>query len=704
MSYAKELHIDVETRSIVDLRKTGSHAYFEHTSTALWCVAYSFDQEEPAIWRPGQPCPERIRDHILAGRVITAWNAVFERLAFRYLLSFVYGWPMPADAQFQCTMTEALAMNMPGKLEAAAPAFGLDIVKDQEGHRLMMRMCRPRRFDDDGKPVWWDEEEKRTRLDEYCLQDVRTEVALGGRVMRLKASEQELYLLDMKINDKGVYIDKPLCESAQVVVDLTKKRLNDELKYVTSGAVGSVKQVAVLIKWLAENGVVTKSVDREHIEDLLARDDISGPCRRALEIRQEGSKSSVAKIDAMLLRRQRDGRARGNLQFYGASATGRWAARGIQLQNLTRPKIIGCKKAEPTPIDRQIENAILAVESESPSWIELIYGTPITLVSDCVRSMICAEKGNILMASDFSNIEGRMVAWLAGQGDKLDAFRAFDAGTGPDIYLIQAAAIYGCSIEEAAPHRQIGKVGELSLGFQGGPRAFAKMSKNYGVRIGELYGPIWAMAASEFKDQAKDGWGEHGKRTGMAQEAWLAAEVIKLAWRDKNNFIQAFWGEIEEAAIQAVRNPGEATRAGYVIYKKVGSFLFCLLPSGRALSYPYPTLRDVKTPWGATRQQVFYKSIDQYTRKWGDKAFYGGLGVENITQAAARDIMAEAMKRVDDAGYDVILSVHDEAVSEIPEDFGSLEEYNELMAEQPQWCPGLPISVAGWRGKRYRKG
>lgn len=700
----EELHFDVETRSIIDLPDTGAHLYFEHASTALWCAAYSFGKEEPAIWRPGMSCPQRVHDHIVAGGTITAWNAAFERLAFRHILTFIHGWPAPDDRQFRCTMTESLALNMPGQLEKAAPAFGLSIVKDDKGHRLMKQMCRPRSYDGNNKPIWWDDEEKRERLEVYCLQDVRTEVAVGERVMRLRASEQELYFMDMKINDRGVYIDADLCQAAQKIVDISIDRLNEELTRITGNEVGALTNVAQLTRWLNSMGVECTSLDRESIEDLLILDNLPDDCRRALEIRQEGSKTSTAKISAMLQRRQKDGRMRGNLQFYGASATGRWAARGAQLQNLTRPKILGSKKAKPTPLDEQIETAISTIHQGSAVWIELIYGAPLTLVSDCIRSMICAPAGKRLMASDFSNIEGRMVAWLAGQEDKLDAFRAYDEGTGPDIYLVAAAGIYGVSIEDAEPHRQIGKVGELSLGFQGGPRAFAKMSKNYGVRIGQLFGPIWEMAAAEFKEQAIDGWPEHGKRSGMAREAWLASEVIKLAWRAKNYRIAAFWGELEEAAITAVANPGTITQAGYIKYRKVGSFLFCLLPSGRALSYPYARLEEKKTPWGEMRHQIVYKAIDQYTRKWGDKAFYGGLGVENVTQAASRDVMAEAMLRVDKAGYDVVLSVHDETVSEIFENFGSLEEYNILMAQQPLWCPGLPISVAGWCGKRYRKG
>lgn len=704
-----ELHFDVETRSPIDLTKVGAHLYFEHPETDLWCAAYSFGQEEPAIWRPGEPCPERVSAHIRAGGVITAWNAAFERLAFRHVLATRYGWPLPADRQFRCTMTESLGMNMPGKLEKAAPAFGLNIEKDDEGHRLMMRMRRPRKPKKGeelapGQYLWWDDAERRARLDAYCKQDVRVEAAIGKLVMRLRPIEQELYFLDMAINDRGVYIDKELCEAAERIVEISSARLDEEMHKVTAGQVSSCSAVVQLCDWLDARGVSTKSVDKEHIEDLLIRDDLPNDCRRALELRQEGSKTSTAKIGAMLRRRQADGRMRGNLQFYGASATGRWAARGAQLQNLKRPEIIGGKKDEPTPLEEQINTMVDYIHIGSSVLIELVYGRPLTLVSDALRSMICAPEGRILRSSDFSNIEGRGVAWLAGQEDKLDAFRAFDAGTGPDLYLVAASGIYNVPIKDAKPHRQIGKVAELALGYQGGPRAFAKMAKGYGVRIAQLHGPIWEMAADEHKEAALAGWEDRGRKAGMSEEGWLASEVIKLAWRSKNWKIEQLWRDTEAAAIDAMRDPGAVTMAGMVKFRKVGSFLFCLLPSGRGLCYPYPKLREKETPWGEMKHQVIYKSIDQFTKKWGDKAAYGGLLVENITQAVARDVMAEAMLRVEKAGYNCVLTVHDEIVVEDDIDFGSMEEFNALMTELPAWAKGFPITAGGWEGVRYRKG
>ncbi len=421
------LHLDFETRSEADLKKVGAHQYFEHPSTTVLCAGYSFGGEEPELWLPDDIfVPDRIVDHVKSGGIIAAWNANFERLAWRSVMTKKFNFPPVADHQWQCTMTESLAMNMPAQLKDAAPAFGLNIVKDDIGHRLMMKMCKPRKprkvimecpncADDvspssenkcqwcDGQQVIWEQDaadrgyvfwhekpEDLLRLGEYCRQDVRVEHEISKRVLRLRPSEQKLYLLDMKINDRGVYINKKLCEAAEVIVKTATARLDDEMKRVTSGEVGACTNVTQLVQWLGTRGVKTESVDRESIEDLLILE-LPDDCRRALELRQEGSKTSTAKIGSMLARRQADGRMRGNLQFYGASATGRWAARGTQLQNLTRPQILGSKAFKDVPLEEQIESAIKAVYGGSAIVLELLYGRPLTLIADLVRSMICAE-------------------------------------------------------------------------------------------------------------------------------------------------------------------------------------------------------------------------------------------------------------------------------------------------------------------------
>ncbi len=418
--------------------------------------------------------------------------------------------------------------------------------------------------------------------------------------------------------------------------------------------------------------------------------------RRALELRQEAGKTSTAKVSKMLEMRGEGGRMRGNLQYWGAG-TGRWAARGAQLQNLPRPKI------------KDVDGAIdLIIKSKSHKWVELMYGPPLGVVSDCIRGMIGCAKGHVMLSADFSNIEGRVLAWLAGQHNKLDAFRAFDAGTGPDLYLVAAAGIFGCSIEKALEFRQIGKVSELALGYQGGPNAFAKMAGNYGLRIGEHYEVVWHAAHAEHKEAALSGWEMRGKKSDMTKEAWLAAEVIKVAWRAFNDKVQKYWWLLEDAAVKAVKHPGSLqTVVGAdmpeIAYKVSGSFLFCRLPSGRSIVYPYPRIKAQTTDWGAVKEGVIYKCVDAITRKWNDKSLYGGLCAENVTQGVARDIMAEAMTRLDNAGYTIVNTVHDEIIVEEKAGSVNLDDFIKLMEVPPAWAKGCPIAASGWIGERYKK-
>ena len=326
--------------------------------------------------------------------------------------------------------------------------------------------------------------------------------------------------------------------------------------------------------------------------------------------------------------------------------------------------------------------------------------TALQAVSDSIRGMIAAPPGKEIIAADFTAIESRVLAWLAGQEDKLDLFR-----NDGDVYCAQASQIYARKIvpgDPQPPERLAGKVSELSCGFQGGARAAAKMAANYGLKLEPALPAVTASATKYNLEKAHESWDSRGKSSGMTEEAWLAAELIKLAWRDANPKIVQFWYDLENAALDAVAAPGQVIPCGPVAYVKKGSFLFCRLPSGRVLTYPYARIESVKTPWGR-KEAVVYKTVDGYTRNWCDKAFYGGLGAENVTQATARDVMAEAMLRASAAGYPLIITIHDELVGEVDIGFGSLEEFLELLCELPSWAKGLPIAADGWRGPRYRK-
>lgn len=701
----KPLHIDFETRSTVDLPKANAYIYFDDPTTDVWCAAYAFGTDEPELWWPGDPCPPEIVAHIKAGGEVHAWNAAFERLAIRQILGPRYGWPVPDLTQYRCTMVCALAMALPGKLEHAAPALGLDIVKDAAGSRLMLQMSKPRKAkkgENASKTLWWTEGDKCARLGAYCKQDVRTEIAVSQRILPLSAQEQQLWFLDQDCNDRGVHIDQELCLAAKRVVAAAETRLDEELAKLTDHAVGGVSNTGEITKYLRAKGLDIPGVAKDVIEGLLARDDLAPDVRRVVEIRQEGGKTSVAKIDAMLARRQKDGRMRGNLQFHGA-ATGRWAGRGAQLQNLPRPS----SEDDKQPMIETI------LESKDDRLIEALYGNTLTVVADCIRGMITAGPGNDLFSGDYESIESIVNAWLSGEDRKLRAFEAYFAGNGPKIYNVVAADIFNCRPEDITSKMiqyLAGKVTELSLGFQGGPGALAKMAKNYRFDIARASTSVLASATGENIEKARKGWEDRGKKSGMSELKWTTAELIKLAWRDRNPAIVQFWKHLETAAIDAVKTPGKQVTAGVtgkITYKRVGSFLFCRLPSGRVLTYPYPALRTVKAPWTDNngdvvfRDALVYKGVNSVTRQWTEQHFYGGLADENVVQAVARDCMVVGMLAVRDAGYPIVVTVHDEVVAE--RKGGDLAEFETLLNTSAPWMKGLPLSADGWRGFRYRK-
>jgi DNA polymerase len=656
------LHIDLESRSAADLKKVGVYVYAADPTTDIWCACYAFGDGPVLVWRPGEPCPDDIVDHVAEGGEIVAHNAQFERTMWSRVLGPRYGWPAPSMTCWRDTMVMAYAMALPGSLDQAAPAAGLDIKKDAAGARVMMQMARPRKRD---PLTWWDDDERIQRLIAYCKIDVEVERALEKRLRALKPSELSLWHLDQVINDRGVFVDVDLCKAAKSIVAKVEASFDAEMQDLTTYEVTACSNRNQIIAYLRKRGLDTESIAKDQVEEMLGRSDLPADVRRVLELRKGAARASVDKINSLLAGMDKDKRTRGLLQFHAAS-TGRWAGRRFQPQNIKRPDL-----------DLEgVGRAVKLLRTGDYDTFSAIYDDPLSVVGDCVRGMIAAAPGHRLMAADYSNIEGRVLAWLAGEHWKLQAFRDFDAGTGHDIYKITAGGILGKSPDDISKSERqaYGKVPELALGYQGGVGAFQSMAVVYGVDVTDE-----------------------------------EADEIKVGWRERHPATKQFWYDLEEAAIGAVEHPGDAYRVGPLVFKKVGSFLFMRLPSGRFLSYAYPRMAQKEMPWKddngkpVVKWSLAYMGLDSYTRKWQLCYAYGGLLAENATSATARDILAGAMPRLERAGYPIVLTVHDEAVAEVPKGHGSLDEMISIMGAGEAWSDGLPIAVAGFEAERYGK-
>lgn len=712
------LHIDFETRSAIDLKAVGIDLYSRHPTTAAWCLAYAFDDEDVGLFSDlANVHPNKdVMRHVATGGTVIAHNASFELAIWNNVLAVRHGWPVLKPEQVRCTMAMCYAMALPGSLEKAAAAVGIKEQKDLAGGRLMMQMARPRsvvpcdecvngmapKGGNEGttrytcttcrgtgqRIIWWDEADKLDRLYAYCKQDVRVERELDKRLLPLSATEQRVWLMDYYINQRGFHVDRPAIEAAMAIVEAEKRRLDMEIRVATGNFVGFTTEVARITAWLKTRGVVLDGIAKADVLDALAMDDLPDDARRVLKIRQEAGKSSMAKLDKIVAAVSADGRMRNTLQYHGAGP-GRWAGRRIQPHNFPRPKIPQKAIAEiletlPTMVDNHGAVATAV-------WLDNRYGAPLDVLPWCLRGLICAAPGKDVMGADFSNIEGRGLAWEAGEEWKLRAFKAYDDGTGPDLYLVAAGRIWGrppTDYNKDSIERQHGKVAELACGFGGGVGAFQQMAKTYLVKVDDA----------------------------------IAAE-IKTRWREAHPAIVRYWYALEDAALQAVQTgaiiaTGPAGRQ--VKYRVAGSFLWCQLPSGRVICYPYPQIRQVETPWGAIKDALTYMAVPTPAQRlkgkvlpdasnrtdWARISTYGGELSQNITEGVCRDLLAEAMVRLDDQGAGVIIHAHDEALVELSEAAppAALPAFERIFRHVPAWAAGLPIAADGWRAKRWQKG
>lgn len=635
-----QISIDFETYSECDIKTAGGYNYAAHPSTEVICMAWAIDDEEPQLWVPGDPIPDRLYDALDGAGEIWAWNAAFERAVWHHQMH-KHGWYCDIDpSQWNDTAALAAILALPRALGQCAQVLSLAEQKDTRGRYLIQRLCQPYRGERRRDPELLDE------LYSYCKQDVRTERAIKNLLLPYKPmsdNERQVWLLDQEINWRGMGIDVTNVENAIDLIFQTAERLNERAKEISGGVLPDVGSRARVMAWASSRGYTLTGYDKNAVLEALADPALPDDVRQVLEIRRTLGKASTSKYQSMLNLAGADNRARGVFSYHGAQ-TGRWAGRGFQPQNLPRPAF------------GDTDNCIKLFDQRDPEIIETLYGDPMVALSSCLRGMIVPAEGNRLLVSDFSAIEARVLAWLADEQGPLDVFRE-----GGDIYCHAATGIYNRTITpKDKDERQIGKVAVLALGYQGGVGAFQTMAKAYRVEV-----------ADEDADR------------------------IKVAWRKAHPKIVRFWYALEQAAQNAVRHKGHAFEAGPVTFRVVGNFLFAKLPSGRRLAYYQPRNgHDGLEFWGTD---------SKLGGRWAKLTTYGGKLCENVTQAVARDLLAEAMLRLENHGYNVVASIHDEIICELPKGVGSLENMEEFMCELPEWAAGLPMSAEGFECERYRK-
>jgi DNA polymerase len=632
---------DFETRSTLDLEDVGAWRYACDPTTEALCCAYAADDGPIQLWTPADPVPP---EFVEAARnpawVSSAFNDHFERLITQHIMAPRHGWPLIPLARRRCSQAATLALALPAKLKVVAQVLNLDHQKDEAGRNVMLRLTR-------GKNPRAGDLEK---LYAYCKQDVAVERALHHCIAALSPNEQVLWALDAMINARGIHIDGALLDAAIKIAEAAVNKINTELRTTTEGAVETVHQTARLISWLAGQDCSVTDVQKGTLKRALTRENLSPAVRRVMELRLDGAHAAVAKLRTMRAWRNGDGRARGVFRFHGAS-TGRWTSFGIQLQNLKRP------------LTKDMDQAIEAVSTGDLEHLRQRYPQPMSVVGDITRALICAAGGHRLIAADFSGIESRVTAWISGQQSKLNQWAKFDRTGDPkdEPYFILGKQV-GQQDETA---RIIGKTADLAFGYMGGVGAWKKLAPE--------------------DDTATDA------EIKQRQQAWRRAHAQTVK----------FWGRMNRAAIQTVRKPGSVMKCGRVTFACDDTFLYMQLPSGRMLAYPFPKLKT------AERGDLAVVFMDNAGGKWTEcrhgHGAYGGTWIENAVQAVARDLFAAAMPRLEAAGYPIVLHVHDEIVAEVPDGFGSEEEFLRILTTAPAWADGLPIAAKVRTGPRFCK-
>lgn len=641
----KSLSIDIETYCDLSLPAVGVYKYASHPSFEVLLFAYSVDHNPVQVvdLAQGGQVPAEVLE-ALSDPEVTKWafNAQFERTC----LSAMLGQQLQPEG-WKCSMVWATFLGMNLGLAGVAQALRLDAQKMTEGKRLIdyfSKPCRPTKANGgrtrnlpEHAPEDW------ATFGDYCARDVEVEQEIQSRLARqpMPEAEWENYWLDQEINDRGVMLDMDLVHQAIEANNQHREEMMSTAREVTQ--LENPNSPTQMLSWLHDRGVEIPNMTKQAVSDAL--ETASGDVEVALRMRVELAKSSVKKYEAMDKASGSDDRARGLLQFVGAGRTGRWAGRLIQVQNLPRQHTSDLAEAR---------ELLKLGEFEA---LEMLWGSTPNVLSELIRTAFIPKPGNRFIVADYSAIEARVIAWLAGERWVLDLFE-----NGGDIYCETGTRMFGQEVTKHSPLRQKAKVAVLACGYQGGPGALTQMGAlEMGIEKAEL-------------------------------------QPLVDAWRNANQRIVTFWYNIDRAAKTVIKT-GQGMQVGQIRLTLDNGILFLWLPSGRQLSYPSPRIGENR--FGG--ESITFMGVGE-NRKWSRLETYGGKLVENIVQATARDVLAESMMWLEDFGYQIVMHVHDEVVIEAPSGFGSLEAVCDIMSTQPKWAQGLPLAAEGFESTYYRKG
>ena len=687
-----KLTLDIETFSRVNLKTAGLYAYAEDESTDLLCVCWAVDDGPVHAWIPsadpefclglqgeelclgrGEQAPVFLVDYIKSGGIIHAWNASFERRVLNGPAGKRYGFPEISIEQTRCSMARSRASSMPGRLEDAANVLNTPIKKRVAGINAMRYLCKPRA--DGSRPTIAEERERFLQLVPYCADDVRAERCVDAVLPEMSPKEIKVYHFDQRVNDRGVRIDLNSIADMEFLVGAYKKQLTARCLEITGI---SPTRPGPLSDWIRKNGFpALENLQADSVRKALLTD-LPEDVATVLKIYSTVNMKAVSKFSAMREAVCKDGRIRGMLQYH-AAATGRWSSFIVQLHNLFRSVI-----DDP-------DMAIVAARQRDLGLIKILHPgvDPMKVFASCIRGMLIPDEGKEFVFPDFSGVEARWNAWLFGEEWKIQAYKE-----GRDMYVETYARAFNVDPKTVtAKQRQVGKILELSMGYQGGVGAFVKMAATARLDLTDL---LQAQIPAEIRREADAAYMIRGAATKLPPDIWVVCESLKMLWRNAHPKIVQGWFDLERAAKKAVENAETIVPIpnGRIRFKLKGDWLRMELPSGRVIRYFKPRIEDDK---------LLYEGVDTYTRQWGTTSTYGGKLCENEDQGGCRDLLVDAMLAFEAEDLPIVMHVHDEPVLEVRK--GILPDYAvaSIMCKVPDWAEGFPIAIEGHRGPRYRK-